>query len=80
MTTPDTIEAPESANLLDTALSQFDRAAERLALEPDLHNWLKRIKREFTTTFPVRMDDGTMKMFKGYRIQHNNILGSYFML
>jgi glutamate dehydrogenase/leucine dehydrogenase len=38
---------------------------------------LSQPKNEIIVNFPVRMDDGTIKLFKGYRIQHNNLLGPY---
>jgi glutamate dehydrogenase (NAD(P)+) len=42
-----------------------------MGLEDDLRNVLRVPKRELTTHFPVRMDDGTVKAFTGYRVQHN---------
>ncbi|MBI4236177.1 MAG: Glu/Leu/Phe/Val dehydrogenase [Chloroflexi bacterium] len=56
---------------LEMALVQFDRAADRLALDPNIRVWLRACKREFATEFPVRMDDGSVLMFRGYRVQHN---------
>lgn len=53
------------------AQEQFDLAAEFMGLEDDLRNVLRVPKRELTTHFPVRMDDGTVKAFTGYRVQHN---------
>lgn len=53
------------------AQEQFDLAAEFMGLEDDLRNVLRAPKRELTTHFPVRMDDGTVKSFTGYRVQHN---------
>src|SRR5262245_54871065 len=38
---------------------------------------LSQPKNEIIVNFPVRMDDGTIRLFKGYRIQHNNLLGPY---
>jgi glutamate dehydrogenase (NAD(P)+) len=46
-----------------------------LHLEPDLHALLRHPKRELTVNFPVKMDDGTLRMFTGYRVQHNVSLG-----
>lgn len=53
------------------AQEQFDLAAEFMGLEEDLRQVLRVPKRELTTNFPVRMDDGTVKAFTGYRVQHN---------
>jgi glutamate dehydrogenase (NAD(P)+) len=61
----------QGAAALDAARLQFDRAAEHLELEPWLHAMLRQPQREFTFTFPVRMDDGDVRMFHGYRVQHN---------
>ena len=55
----------------------LNEAAEKLKLPAHVHAILSQPKNELIVHFPVRMDDGTMKMFKGYRIQHNNILGPY---
>ena len=38
---------------------------------------LSQPKNELIVNFPVRMDDGSYRLFKGYRIQHNNVLGPY---
>ena len=54
-----------------TAQSQFDEAAEIIKLEPWLREVLREVQREFTCTFPVRMDDHSIRMFTGYRVQHN---------
>lgn len=53
------------------AQEQFDLAAEFMGLEDDLRAILRVPKRELTTHFPVRMDDGTVQAFTGYRVQHN---------
>ena len=64
-------------NVFDIARQQFERAADALKLE----NWLKVVlsqpKNEIIVNFPVKMDDGSFKNFKGYRIQHNNIMGPF---
>ena len=64
-------------NVFDIAVAQFERAAQALNLD----NWLKVVlsqpKNEIIVNFPVRMDDGTFRTFKGYRIQHNNIMGPF---
>ncbi|MEX1169944.1 MAG: Glu/Leu/Phe/Val dehydrogenase [Chloroflexota bacterium] len=56
---------------LAAALEQFDGAADHLALEPGLRAVLRVPKRELTVSFPVRLDDGTVQVFHGYRVQHN---------
>lgn len=53
------------------AQQQFDTAADMLALTMDLRGVLRLPKRELTVNFPVRMDDGSIWMFTGYRVHHN---------
>lgn len=73
----DTLMAPgfASAKAYDTALAQFDRAASFLDLPEGLTEFLRHPKREYTMYFPVKMDNGEVKMFTGYRVHHNLILG-----
>src|SRR2546421_9729804 len=61
----------ESSNPYQNALNQLEIAAERLGLDPGLHEVLKHPQREMTVNFPVKMDDGTTRIFTGYRVQHN---------
>jgi glutamate dehydrogenase (NAD(P)+) len=56
---------------LAAALSQFDAAADHLAIEPDLRAVLRVPQRELTVNFPVKMDDGSVRVFSGYRVHHN---------
>lgn len=56
---------------LATALAQLDRAARRLNLDDGIHEMLRQPKRELSVNFPVRMDDGSTRVFHGYRVQHN---------
>ena len=58
-------------NAYETALRQFDEAAEILDLDADLREILRRPKRELVVNFPVEMDDGGTRMFRGYRVHHN---------
>ena len=53
------------------AQRQFDVAAERLNLPPGQREVLRNCKRALEVTFPVKMDDGSIKVFTGYRVQHN---------
>jgi glutamate dehydrogenase (NAD(P)+) len=76
-TAPDRIAVEGFENLYQMAASQFTRAAETMGLDPNLRTILSQPKNEIIVNFPVRMDDGTFRLFKGYRIQHNNILGCY---
>jgi glutamate dehydrogenase (NAD(P)+) len=56
---------------LTTALSQFDDAADRLHLDDGIRGVLRVSKRELSVNFPVNMDDGSIQVFCGYRVQHN---------
>lgn len=58
---------------VDTMLT----AAEMLELPHEVQIILAQPKNEIMVHFPVRMDDGTFKLFKGYRVQHNNAVGPY---
>jgi glutamate dehydrogenase (NAD(P)+) len=53
------------------AVQQFEQAAEKLALSEDMREILRQPKRELTVHFPVRLDNGRVKTFTGYRVQHN---------
>lgn len=64
-------EPLESTNPYENALHQLDIAARYLELDPGLHEILKHPERELTVHFPVKMDDGSIKIFTGYRVQHN---------
>lgn len=65
------MSAMEQKSPYQIAQEQFDLAAEFMGLEDDLRHVLRVPKRELTTNFPVRMDDGSVKAFTGYRVQHN---------
>src|SRR3984893_15646199 len=54
-----------------TAQSQFDQAAESVKLEALRGDVLREVERESTCNFPVKMDDGHLRIFTGYRVQHN---------
>jgi glutamate dehydrogenase (NAD(P)+) len=56
---------------LAIAQHHFDAAAERLDLDPSLTAVLRQIKRELIVHFPVEMDDGSFRVYTGFRVQHN---------
>jgi len=62
-------------NPFKIAQAQFDECAEKLGLDDALRDLLRWPQREFKVTLPVRMDDGTHKIFHGYRVQYNNARG-----
>jgi len=71
------IEVNQFENLYEMAVAQFERAADITELPASLRAILGQPKNELIVNFPIRMDDGSTQMAKGYRIQHNNILGCY---
>jgi glutamate dehydrogenase (NAD(P)+) len=64
-------QAEPASDALKTALAQFDAAADRLGLDDGMRMVLRHCKRELAVYFPVRMDNGTIGEFTGYRVQHN---------
>lgn len=62
-------------NPFEIAQRQLDQAAEILELEPAIHALLREPMRELHVTLPVRMDDGKVKIFKGFRVQYNDARG-----
>ena len=62
---------------LSSARGQLSKCVEILGLDRGLHERLAYPDRVVQTNSPVRMDDGTIRMFAGYRVQHNNALGPY---
>ncbi|MGQ9509319.1 MAG: Glu/Leu/Phe/Val family dehydrogenase [Thermodesulfobacteriota bacterium] len=69
------MENKKKINPLDVAMKQVDIAAERLKLDPGVCEKIKQTKRELIVHFPVKMDDGSVKIFTGYRVQHNMARG-----
>jgi glutamate dehydrogenase (NAD(P)+) len=61
----------------DMAVQQFDVAAAKLDLDPNLAVRLRRPDRAMVVSVPTRMDDGRVNVFTGYRVQHNDVLGPF---
>lgn len=61
----------------DMAVEQFQRAADIMKLDPNVQEILRKPRRILTVNFPVRMDDGRILLYTGFRSQHNNALGPY---
>ena len=59
----------------EVAIEQFDTAADKLHLDPNMRGILRECQRELTVHFPVRMQEGAVKVFTGYRVQHNTSRG-----
>lgn len=64
-----------SYNPYETAQQQFDRVAEILGLDEATRELLRQPMREYHVLIPVKMDDGSVKIFKGFRVQHNDARG-----
>src|SRR5258708_19554034 len=54
-----------------TAQRRFDAAADVIDLSDDVRRGLREVKRELTVHFPVRMDNGSVHVYTGWRVQHN---------
>ncbi|HEV3123705.1 MAG TPA: Glu/Leu/Phe/Val dehydrogenase [Candidatus Dormibacteraeota bacterium] len=67
--------SPTVENPWHNAQRQFDAAAELLQIEPGLRAVLREVRREYTVRFPVKMDNGSVRMYEGYRVQHNTTRG-----
>ncbi|HZU43911.1 MAG TPA: Glu/Leu/Phe/Val dehydrogenase [Terriglobales bacterium] len=65
----------EDLNPFRIAMRQFDTAAEKYGLEPGLREILRRPRRTLSLSLPVKMDDGTIRVFDGFRVQHSNARG-----
>jgi len=67
--------ADKSFNAFKMAQTQFDNVAEKLDLDPATRDLLRNPLREYHFAIPVKMDDGTVKVFQGFRVQHNDSRG-----
>ncbi len=69
-------ERRKSSNvLLDTALQEFYGAADEMGLDERLISILSHSERRLEVSVPVEMDDGSVQVFRGYRVQHSTALG-----
>jgi len=64
-----------AANAYDVALENFDTAADALGLNNDTREMIKYPERILMVTVPVRMDDGHIRRFEAYRVQHSSVRG-----
>src|SRR5258708_13796742 len=80
-TPPPPSRAPGSAakqyDFYKVVQDYLDRAAKVAKIEPYVQTILSQPKNEIIVNFPVRMDSGEVRLFKGYRVQHNNLLGPF---
>ena len=67
--------AVQGFNAFEMAQQQFDKVADLLELDKGTRDLLRDAQREYQFLIPVRMDDGTVQVFKGFRVQHNDARG-----
>ncbi len=67
----------DELNLHETAMKQFELAAQHLKLDKNMIQALSLPQREMHVSIPLKMDNGTIKVFSGYRVQHNNARGPF---
>lgn len=72
-----TKENNKKTGMYENVIQQFNRAADLMELNPSVRKILAIPNTEIVVNFPVKLDDGTVEVFKGYRVQHNNALGPY---
>ncbi len=60
-----------------TALTQLDNVAKIMMLTEDVHQLLRNFERILTVSIPIRMDNGSLRVFNGFRVQHNSARGPY---
>ena len=64
-------------SMLDNVMEQFNKTADTMNLDPNIRKILSITNNEIIIHFPVKMDNGKIEVFTGYRVQHNNALGPY---
>ncbi|MEZ4790298.1 MAG: Glu/Leu/Phe/Val dehydrogenase [Flavobacteriales bacterium] len=69
--------APARQGMYKVVMEQFERAADVMGLDPGVRKILGKTNSEIVVHFPVKLDNGTIEVFTGYRVQHNNALGPY---
>jgi glutamate dehydrogenase (NAD(P)+) len=69
---PSMVEHETEQDLFAMAVEQFSMAADVLGLEDSMRRILSTCQRELTVNFPVEMDDGSVRVFTGHRVQHNS--------
>jgi len=67
----------KAASLYENVRWQFHEAADLMGLDKEIRKILAMTENEIIIHFPVKMDDGHIEMFTGYRVQHNSVLGPY---
>lgn len=73
----ETVQKKKTASMYDNVMNQFKHVADKMKLNKNIRKILSTTNNEITVHFPVRMDDGHVEIFTGFRVQHNNALGPY---
>lgn len=63
--------------MYETVMQQFNKIADNINLDQNIRKILEATTNEIVVHFPVKLDNGEVKVFTGYRVQHNNVLGPY---
>jgi glutamate dehydrogenase (NAD(P)+) len=71
------LPSPKDYDFFKVVQDYLERAAKAINLEPFVKTILTQPKNEIIINFPVKMDSGEVRLFKGYRVQHNNLLGPF---
>src|ERR1043166_4396533 len=66
---------PGTLDPYEMATQQLSAVARRMNMSQNTYNMISHCEREFTVSFPVRMDDGRIEIFTGHRVQHNTARG-----
>ena len=69
------MSADKSFNAFEMAQAQFDKVADMIGLDKGTRELLRNPLREYHFSIPVRMSDGTVQVFRGFRVQHNDARG-----
>jgi len=71
------LDKKPAKGMMDNVMEQFHSAADYINLHPNIKKILSITNNEIVVNFPVKMDNGDVEIFRGYRVQHNNALGPY---
>lgn len=74
---PEIIQAARRASLYENVITQFNKAADLMNLDGGVRKILSTTENEIVVHFPVKMNNGQIEMFTGYRVQHNDALGPF---
>ncbi len=64
-------------SLFENTLAQIEKASTLVNLDDEIKQILSNPQRKVRVSIPIRMDDGSLKIFQGFRVQHNNAMGPY---